>query len=395
MRILHTTYTAVSEATAKAAKEMNSYSRYKEGTATGEQNYYVNKIVEYANNLLVKNDVTDGEKIEAVQAYIDRYSKKIAEAIDSINAIDSRCPSILITGGGNFPVRKKEKQNQARESHHQKYGDLYKTDSTNYYYKKIKNVICGSGIIKSDDKNAVEKIKRKIAALEPYPDPYGNKKAEIRRLKERLLVLSPEEVKDGKEITINGIPATFESIVAIFDGIVPKKSQWDENDKFYLPMVKLVFSDGKRKYTEFLSNEVNADCTQLSTHGNSANNYQTIWKPLDNTTKFYLVINKISGSGNKAVIHSVLKDLDPLKIKAKEPQETAPSTATINGENVTIERNIGAMRLQVFFDGIPSQETRAKLKSNGFKWAPSVKAWQRLLNSNAEYALKSIIDNVT
>lgn len=48
MRTLHTTYTAVSEATAKAAKEMNSYSRYKEGTATEEQNYYVNKIVEYA-----------------------------------------------------------------------------------------------------------------------------------------------------------------------------------------------------------------------------------------------------------------------------------------------------------------------------------------------------------
>ena len=40
-------------------------------------------------------------------------------------------------------------------------------------------------------------------------------------------------------------------------------------------------------------------------------------------------------------------------------------------------------RLRVFFDGKPDADTRAELKSNGFRWAPSVGAWQRQLTDNA------------
>lgn len=40
-------------------------------------------------------------------------------------------------------------------------------------------------------------------------------------------------------------------------------------------------------------------------------------------------------------------------------------------------------RLQLFFDEKPSAEQRNELKRNGFRWAPSVNAWQRQLNRNA------------
>ena len=40
-------------------------------------------------------------------------------------------------------------------------------------------------------------------------------------------------------------------------------------------------------------------------------------------------------------------------------------------------------RLQVVFDGMPDADTRAELKSSGFRWAPSVGAWQRQLTDNA------------
>lgn len=40
-------------------------------------------------------------------------------------------------------------------------------------------------------------------------------------------------------------------------------------------------------------------------------------------------------------------------------------------------------RLQLFFDEKPSAEQRKQLKENGFRWAPSVNAWQRQLNRNA------------
>ena len=33
-------------------------------------------------------------------------------------------------------------------------------------------------------------------------------------------------------------------------------------------------------------------------------------------------------------------------------------------------------RLRLYFDGKPTEEQRSKLKYNGFKWAPSVGAWQ-------------------
>lgn len=47
-------------------------------------------------------------------------------------------------------------------------------------------------------------------------------------------------------------------------------------------------------------------------------------------------------------------------------------------------------RLQIFFEEKPDEEMRNELKSNGFRWAPSVKAWQRMLNDNAIYAAKRI-----
>ena len=48
-----------------------------------------------------------------------------------------------------------------------------------------------------------------------------------------------------------------------------------------------------------------------------------------------------------------------------------------------VEVNKEGNRLQIFFNDKPDKETRAALKSNGFRWAPSVGAWQRQLNDNA------------
>ena len=47
-------------------------------------------------------------------------------------------------------------------------------------------------------------------------------------------------------------------------------------------------------------------------------------------------------------------------------------------------------RLQLLFDEKPCDEQRATLKANGFRWAPSDKAWQRQLNQNAFYAANRI-----
>ena len=51
-----------------------------------------------------------------------------------------------------------------------------------------------------------------------------------------------------------------------------------------------------------------------------------------------------------------------------------------------VEANRDQGRLQVFFDGKPEADARQQLKEHGFRWAPSVGVWQRLLNDNAYYA---------
>ncbi|MBQ9873996.1 MAG: hypothetical protein IJM30_06000 [Thermoguttaceae bacterium] len=45
-------------------------------------------------------------------------------------------------------------------------------------------------------------------------------------------------------------------------------------------------------------------------------------------------------------------------------------------------------RLQIFFNSIPDEEVRARLKERGFHWAPRNKAWQRKLSPDAIWAGK-------
>ena len=380
------------EQNARRAKESCSFSDYKPGSATAEYNGYCAEAESIANNAkerLTKKGAP-AERFEKVDYLLGLYKSKKLAWMNDVYANRARVPSVLITGPANFPVRAKEKQN-ARE-------DSLMEQNPDYILDEIRGIGRNAGTIYSDEGNAVERIKAKIAALEAAPpDRWGYNKTEIRRLKERLLQLAPDEVKAGKEITINGEPATYDNIIKIFDSYKPERSKYSPEEERYYLGIPLVFSDGSRKYKGYISNEVNADATQISTYGNADNNYQTIWKPLDDSKKFAMVIGQIRGSGNKAVIFSILQDLDPRRAQAKAEIEAnkiagedAEQTSTINGEPARIVENSGEMRLQVFFEGKPEQATREMLKANGFKWAPSQKAWQRLLNDNAKLALKRI-----
>jgi hypothetical protein len=64
----------------------------------------------------------------------------------------------------------------------------------------------------------------------------------------------------------------------------------------------------------------------------------------------------------------------------------------ING--VRLVENVEANRVQLFFDSIPSEEVRKKLKSNGFKWSPSIGAWQRHLNPGAARIGRELLEKL-
>lgn len=93
-------------------------------------------------------------------------------------------------------------------------------------------------------------------------------------------------------------------------------------------------------------------------------------------------------SNNNANIHRVEKRLEEL--------ETAKAAGNVNMENeyFKVVENTEIMRLQLIFDGKPDADVREILKSNGFRWSPSNKAWQRQLTNNARYALERVTKEI-
>jgi len=144
----------ISEAAARRAKEANSFNDYKEGSATAEYQRIVAKATEIAEAQKSSVDSMYHEKIDSL---LDTYCRKMAANLNKGYEIDARVPSIMIAGGSNFPTRKKEKQNAARDKNMEEWTKIQGL------LDKIHSI--GTGGIMSDDPNAIEKLKEKIEKL--------------------------------------------------------------------------------------------------------------------------------------------------------------------------------------------------------------------------------------
>ncbi len=148
-------YYEINENAARRAKEANSWSDYVQGSATAEYRQMVDAAAEIAE--LQKRRVGT-EYHGKIDELLDAYARKLAANMNKRNEIDARVPSVMIAGGSNFPVRKKEKQNAARDANWKEYeyiqGILDRIRST------------GMGGIMSDDQNAIQKLTAKLEARE-------------------------------------------------------------------------------------------------------------------------------------------------------------------------------------------------------------------------------------
>ena len=286
-------YYSINEGAARRAKEMNSFSDYKPGSATAEYRHYVDEAFALAQEQKKRVDPMYHEKIDSL---LDTYARKLAANMNHGYEIDARVPSILIAGGSNFPVRKKEKQNAARDSNMQEWqyiqGLLDKIRST------------GMGGIRQDDPQAIPKLQKKLVGLE--------------KAQETMKAVNAYYRKHG---TLDGCPhlspESLENLKA------DMASGWHYEKK------------------PFQSWEL---------------------------------------SNNNAEIRRVRQRIESLT----RANEVAYVGWEFDGGHVEANRDQG--RLQVFFDGKPEADARQQLKEHGFRWAPSVGAWQRLLNDNAYYA---------
>lgn len=149
------TYYSINEKMAWAANNANSMRDYKEGSATAEYKNYVNKVYECVEQIAEEKP----HLLEKAIRMAERYSRKLSIYYNDYYRNEAACPSILISGAGNFPVRKKEKQNSRRDTLHKEWEYLES------YARKIENLLTMKQPILSGDEQAVELLQEKLDGL--------------------------------------------------------------------------------------------------------------------------------------------------------------------------------------------------------------------------------------
>ena len=150
-------YFPINEDAARRAKEANSFSDYVPGSATASYKTMVDRAEAIAQR---QKGRVDPEYHDRIDGLLTKYARELAKVINEGNEIDARVPSVMIAGPANFPVRKKEKQNAARDRNNARYTEVQGI------LDRIESV--GMGGIRSDDANALEKLKVKLVTLEKH-----------------------------------------------------------------------------------------------------------------------------------------------------------------------------------------------------------------------------------
>jgi hypothetical protein len=190
---------------ARRAKQAISFSDYKEGFATAQYRAAVDHAAEIAEKQKARVDPMYHEKIDSL---LDTYARKLAENLNDNNRITASCPSVMISGAGNFPVAKKQKQVAALDKNMEEYQHI------EGILDKIRSV--GTGGISSDDPQAVQKLKAKLTALEALQDTMKQANAYYRKHKtvDGCPVLTAAQIADikaGMARSWRSEPKPFES----------------------------------------------------------------------------------------------------------------------------------------------------------------------------------------
>lgn len=210
----------INEELAKRSKENMSFDSYKEGSATESYNRVIEGVAKEIEE--AKTNISDEGKIK-LDNLLTWYKRTYANWINKHNANGSRHVSQMISGAGNYNMRKHEKFISREGKLWEEYHELKDISD------KISKIVNSDKIIKSNDKDALEKLREKLQLAEEEHKNYKdyntkarkenkevyptyvlqNSNQRIKNIKDRISYLEKlEELKQTKgniEIEINGI----------------------------------------------------------------------------------------------------------------------------------------------------------------------------------------------
>jgi len=183
-------YYEINEDMAKVAHDMMSFRDYKTGSRTAEYRAEVDRAYKIADEAVKYRP----EMQEKIYGLADRYAKKLADNYNKRSRIGTMCPSVMISGGSNFPTRKKERQNNAYDNAMKEYQEIQKI------LEKIESIERGKDIIKSGDSNAIEQLEKKVAQMTAYQEMMKKVNAYYRKHKtlDGCPELTPDEIESLK-----------------------------------------------------------------------------------------------------------------------------------------------------------------------------------------------------
>lgn len=155
-------YYDIDEEAAKRSKQMRSFDDYKEGSATASYRASVDALAAIVEEK--KKQFPD--KSEQLDQWLDRYAKNLAQYINRDNQIGAQYPSVMISGAGNYNIKKHNRQMAS-------WGKNYKfyEDSVLAIESKIKNLgESGSEVIRGDEEDALERLEAKLEFMKYWHD---------------------------------------------------------------------------------------------------------------------------------------------------------------------------------------------------------------------------------
>jgi len=149
-------YFPINETMARQAKEMMSHDDYREGSKTAGYRAAADEAYDLAEQIEQERP----KEAERAWRLATAYARRMAANINNDLRIGCMCPSVLVSGAGNFPVKKKEKQVAAWDRNMQEYQQIQG------YLDKLRGILHGKSVIRGDDEDAIIRLEEKLSTLE-------------------------------------------------------------------------------------------------------------------------------------------------------------------------------------------------------------------------------------